>query len=313
MDGTCPTGYTLVTWSQLWSRTEARDPRPGFEQVWGWLVSPCDSWENDHSSEGWCCTCLQMTMSYDYLFGLLWFSMPWPCTLWQDDFQALCIAMYGEPWVSPSTATHWCWTQWPILHVAILRCVLNWCWCPFAVSIFMLTPWNLFYHVDCTVCKQYSAMSKTDIMVPVHQGKFKVAGNITCGVVMLQNSQFNLPCLSDFAHCLVKQFQTFVVACVVVQAGSVYRRFLMRRHLYARRCRSTPFKVEQHFARCCWFVWGFALKKFAVQPVSLFGGGRWNRGPPKGVPHGAKCEFQAIATKKMMSGWTVWCFVLCMW
>ena len=74
----------------------------------------------------------------------LWFAMIFNAmtvhtvTRW---FQALCIAMYGEPWVSPSTATHWCWTQWPILHVAILRCVLNWCWCPFAVSIFMLTPW----------------------------------------------------------------------------------------------------------------------------------------------------------------------------
>jgi len=45
---------------------------------------------------------------------------------------------------------------------------------------------------------------------------------------------------------------------------------------------------------------GFAVKKYAVQPVSLFGEGRWNCGPPKGVPDGAKCEFQAMQGKKWL-------------
>ena len=53
------------------------------------------------------------------------------------------------------------------------------------------------------------------------------------------------------------------------------------------------FKVEW---QCCLLLSAFGLAFLKKAP--LFWGGRWNCGPPNGVPHGAKREFQAWAQKK---------------
>ena len=71
----------------------------------------------------------------------------------------------------------------------------------------------------------------------------------------------------------------------------------MRRDLYTRRCSLAHSRLNGNCPLLLVCL-GFCFEKMADQPVSPYGGGRWNCGPPKGVPHGAKSEFQAAAQKK---------------